>query len=284
MKNALRQYFALRFMYILALLCGTTLSLFSQQAYKEEAVKDCGSVHGCVKLACAIPKLDPLAITKNNNICGNTKLSPRLAIGKSNGVGNTIVYLESITEGKKCDHTKKARLTQARCEYNPHILIVPPGTHLEIANNDVILHNVHAYDFLNASRSIFNIAQPLKGQCTPVKETQLTKVGLIEATCDAGHPWMSAYIMVAPHPYYAVTDANGNYTLNEVPPGTYKLKMWHEGVTVMKTEMESGKVKKYFYEEPYESANEVTVSSKGDVVSNFDLKLREQSASVQASK
>jgi plastocyanin len=284
MRDELRNRCILQSCYFAILLLSGFISLHAQSAYKEKDLKESGTIRGTVKLACAVPNLDPMPVTKNPDQCGNSKLSPRLSLGKEKGVANTIIYLEGITEGKKCEKSKKVRLSQTRCEYSPHVMVVAPGTHLEIANNDVILHNVHAYDFLKASRSIFNIAQPIKGQCTPVKDSQLSQVGLIEATCDAGHPWMSAYIMVAPHPYYAVTDANGNFTLNNIPPGTYKLKMWHEGVAIAKTEIESGKVKKYYYEEPYESFNDVTVNAGGAITSNFDLKLRASSSEASATK
>jgi plastocyanin len=281
MRDAIKSIAILLFCCFAILLSGNCIS---QPAYKEKDLKESGTIRGMVKLAGALPDLDQMPVTKNASQCGNSKLSPRLSISKGMGVANAIISLEGITEGKKCEKSKKVLLNQTRCEYSPHVMIVAPGTQLEIANNDVILHNVHAYDFMKASRSIFNIAQPIKGQCTPIKNSQLSQVGLIEATCDAGHPWMSAYIMVAPHPYYAVSDANGNFTLRDVPPGTYKLKMWHEGVAVTRTEMENGKAKKYYYEEPYESFNDVTVTAGGTITSNFEFKLREPSPQASATK
>jgi plastocyanin len=284
MRDELGNKCILQLCYFAILLLSGFISLHAQSAYKEKDLKESGTIRGIVRLGYAVPNLDPMRVTKNPDQCGNSKLSPRLSIGKGKGVANAIISLEGVAEGKKCEKSKKVRLSQTRCEYSPHVMVVAPGTHLEIANNDVILHNVHAYDFLKASRSIFNIAQPIKGQCTPVKDSQLSQVGLIEATCDAGHPWMSAYIMVAPHPYYAVTDANGNFTLKDVPPGAYKLKMWHEGVAVVKTELENGKVKKYYFEEPYESINDITVTAGGTIASNFDLMLRSSASEASATK
>jgi hypothetical protein len=145
---------------------------------------------------------------------------------------------------------------------------------MEIVNNDPVLHNVHTYSTREKHRTIFNIAQPIKGQRTPIRPTLFKTRGIVMATCDAGHPWMSAYIVLADHPYYAVTDANGKYTLDNVPPGTYRLKMWHEGVAATRVEMENGKPKLYEYEEPYELVQEVTVTEGGKVEVNFDLALR----------
>jgi hypothetical protein len=153
---------------------------------------------------------------------------------------------------------------------------VPFGETLTIMNSDPILHNVHTYDESAGSKSVFNIAQPIRGQKTPIKSTLFKKPGLYSVTCDAGHPWMSAYIMVMDHPYYALTDANGNFIINNVPPGRYKLRLWHEGVFVAKTELENGKPKLYQYEEPYQTAQEVVVPERGTVRSDFKLVLRPQ--------
>lgn len=98
--------------------------------------------------------------------------------------------------------------------------------------------------------------------------------GIYSTACDAGHPWMSAYVVVAEHPYYALSAANGRYALENVPPGTYRIKMWHEGVAVTRTEMEAGKAKAYYYEPPYEESREVIVPENGKVVVDFQLLLR----------
>jgi hypothetical protein len=227
-----------------------------------------------VKLAGRAVSIGALSVTKDEPICGRRKPSPRLVIGKNNGVGNAIVYLEGITRGKKFSSDVSVTLEQRKCEYLPHVVLLPLQGQLEIVNDDKILHNVHAYDTDAEMKTLFNIAQPIKGQRTPVKHTPKKTAGLVLTTCDAGHPWMSAHIMCTEHPYYTVTDANGNFVLNDVPPGTYTLKLWHEGVAVTKTEMENGKVKKYSFEEPYETVQQVTVPSHGIVTTDFEFSLR----------
>ena len=141
-------------------------------------------------------------------------------------------------------------------------------------NNDPVLHNVHGYSVQEGMKSVFNIAQPIKGLRTKIKQEVFQKPGLISLTCDAGHPWMSGYIYVAPHPYCTLTDVEGNYRLEQVPSGTYKIKIWHEGVKVIKEDVEEGKVRKYTFEEPYELEKDVTVSDHSTVTVNFDLTVR----------
>lgn len=248
--------------------------VFAQSSYRVIEVMDGGTIRGIVTLDGTSPTVAQLPITKDNKSCGKKKQSPRLVIGKNKTVKNAIISIEGITQGKDFSHSNHFVLEQERCEYEPHILILPLGSNLEILNDDPILHNVHAYSDQTSSRSIFNIAQPIKGQRTTVKQNQLNTPGLIEATCDAGHPWMSGYIVVAEHPYLTLTDEAGRFELTNIPPGTYTLKMWHEGVAITNTQTENGKVKKYFYEAPYEESKEITVLPKETHTVDFEFSLR----------
>jgi plastocyanin len=263
-----------RFTFLLA------LALFAAKSpaatpYKSITVKDGGTISGVVKLEGVAPKLETFDVQKDNDWCGKKKSLPRLVLGKNNGVRNTVISLEGIQQGVRFESKAKAILEQKRCEYQPHVVLLPSGANLEIVNNDAVLHNVHAFDA--QAKTMFNIAQPVKGLRFPVKSSQFKAGEIYETTCDAGHPWMSAYVVVAEHPYYAVTDAEGKFELRNVPPGTYKLKMWHEGVNTTRVEMENGKPKLYTFEKPYEEIQEVTVSASGSVSVDFKLALSSNS-------
>lgn len=248
-----------------------TVNLFAAQPYKAIVVKEGGTISGVVRLLGKAPRLG-FDITKDNDWCGTTKKSPRLVVGEENGVANTVISIEGIVEGKKHVSGGKYVLDQRKCEYVPHALLLPMGSPLEIVNSDAVLHNVHTYE--GNGRTVFNIAQPIKGVRFPVKASQFAVPGAYHATCDAGHPWMSAYVIAMEHPYYAITDANGKFELKDVPPGTYRLTMWHEGVNVARTEWDGKKAKAYYYEPPYEEIREVVVQPNGNILVDFMLELR----------
>lgn len=246
-----------------------------QLVYKETKVMNAGTIHGQVRLQGDASGIAKMQITKDEAYCGTMRLSPRLQVGGGRGVKNAVIFLEGITQGKKVTGSIKPSVNQSKCEYLPHVTIAPVGAQLEIVNSDPILHNVHAYEGEARVKTIFNIAQPIRGQRTSIKQMQLSKPGLVVLTCDAGHPWMSAYIVVAEHPYFVVSDSKGNFLLNEVPPGSYKIKMWHEGILVTSEQLEKGKVSRYFFENPYEVVKEVTVPANGGVKVDFDMTLRQ---------
>ncbi|MFQ5680373.1 MAG: hypothetical protein ACE5HP_13055 [Gemmatimonadota bacterium] len=255
-------------------------ALESQEAperslYEETVVGDGGTIRGIVRLADGAPGLEEFPVTKNADVCGATKPSPRLRVSENRGVPDAVVAIEGITRGKPMGREEVPLLLQRDCEYHPHVQVVPVGGPLEIVNDDPVLHNVHGYERRGERwRTIFNIAQPVQGQRARISERRFRSPRLVRATCDAGHAWMSAYVVVGEHPYYAVTDANGEFSLEDVPPGSYTLRMWHEGVAVVETEFEDGKPKKYHFEAPYEVIREVVVPPNGMVRVEFELVLR----------
>jgi hypothetical protein len=230
-----------------------------------------GRIRGVVRLRGAVPAPAFEKVTKDHEVCGRETPVTRLALGADNGVRHAFVYLEKAPATMPLGAQEAVPVEQRRCQYSPHAMTIPAGTRLNILNDDPILHNVHARQLSSAGRTtIFNIAQPLRGQRTLV-EPGLGTPGIVELTCEAGHPWMSSYVLVADHGYTSVTDEDGRFEIRNVPAGTYRLRLWHEGVRLTNV---FASVQQYEYEEPYELAQEVTVPATGDVEASFDLELR----------
>jgi carboxypeptidase family protein len=272
-RRAATGLFLLSLLTVVCISGGGVSVAHAQAAYKTISVTDGGTIQGTVTLKGGMVKPARLDVTQDNKTCGKTKPLSCLCVGKKSGVANTFVYLDGITAGKPFERLSAYTLHQQQCEYVPHAMIMPLGAQLEIVNNDPILHNVHTYLDGKPAKTLFNIAQPMKG-IRMKSPRPIDKPGLVLATCDAGHPWMSAHIMVAPHPYYAVTDADGNFRLENVPPGNYTLQLWHEGIAVTSKVLENGKVSKYEFEEPYIETKPVTVAPKQETVVDFELVLR----------
>jgi plastocyanin len=191
-------------------------------SYTAITVKDGGTIKGTITYGGKAPAAKSISVTKDNDICGTSVSDESLVVGPSSGLANTVVFLSDITSGAKAE-TKTISLDQKGCVYVPHVQATTAGSTLEVLNSDDVLHNVHARPV--AGGSAFNLAMPTKDE----KLTKtLTKVGVLDLKCDAGHTWMSGYIHVFEHPYFAVTGKDGSFTLTNVPPGTYTLTVWHE--------------------------------------------------------
>lgn len=244
------------------------------QTPKTALTESTGRIRGVVSLQGATPPSRSETVTKDTGVCGSQVPVTRIAVGPAHGVAEAFVYLEGINGGESLKPRLTTEVKQEGCAYGPHAMTVAPGADLEIVNNDPILHNVHAREATtDGLQTVFNIAQPVRGQRTRV-DAALNKPGIVALTCEAGHPWMTAYILVADHPFVATTDTDGGFVIDHVPEGTYPLKMWHEGVH-LKQILTS--LQRYEYEDPYEQTQQVTVSSGKETVVNFALELRPQS-------
>lgn len=244
-----------------------------EKGYRTIKVDEGGSIRGQVRLTGSASDIS-VPTGKDDKICGPSVTLSKLTTGRRGGIKNAVVYIEKIEEGKSFDKGRKYLLDQKDCRYKPHVMVLPFGSPLEIVNSDPVLHNVHVSELGPSRMSIVNIAQPIKGQRSTIQASQIRKPGIYVATCDAGHPWMNAYIMVAEHPYYAVTDADGNYLIDDIPPGEYRLMMWHEGVRVTKVDTDKGKTVRYEYEQPYTSESPVAVEKGRSARADFNLQLR----------
>ncbi|MHC4493011.1 MAG: carboxypeptidase regulatory-like domain-containing protein, partial [Planctomycetota bacterium] len=145
-----------------------------------------------------------------------------LVVSEQGGVRWAVVSIRKISQGKAFPSGQATiTLDQKGCRFLPHVIVVPVGQPLRITNGDGILHNVHIHAKRNRTK---NIAMAGARKELTVKFRRAERM---HVKCDA-HPWMSAWIVAAGHPYYAVTGADGGFKLDSVPPGTYQLEAWHE--------------------------------------------------------
>jgi plastocyanin len=230
-----------------------------------------GRIRGVVRAQGKLPAAVFDAINENQSVCGEKVSLPRLQLGKDNGVQHAFVYLDNVKSTEAYQARESLLVDQEKCQYVPHALIVPAGTKLEVTNSDPILHNVHGTQVTDQGpQTVFNIAQPVRGQHTVIN-SELKTPGIVHLTCQAGHPWMSGYVFVADHPFVSLTNEAGEFVLEGVPPGTYRIKMWHEGVTLKSN---NKALQRYSYEDPYEVTQDVVVRANGESVVNFDMSLR----------
>ena len=228
--------------------------------YVEAPVADGGVLIGRVRFAGEPPKGEAVAVRKNTDVCGEHKPSQALVVGPTKGVRGTVVALEGVERGKRAPDFE---LDNTKCLFVPHVSAVMAGPKVRIRNSDPILHNTHG--FLDRL-TVFNIALPTKDQVVDITQ-RIKKPGVVDVVCDA-HTHMRAWIVVRENPYFAVSDDNGQFRIDEIPPGRYRVTAWHEGWVV------TGKDKdgRPLYDPPRVLTQEVTVPAKGEVAVEFELK------------
>lgn len=144
----------------------------------------------------------------------------KVEVGPSDGLKGAVVYFKNAPKAGPVP-TTPVTLDQKGCVYEPTVLALQAGQPLLIKNSDSTLHNVHA---LPKSNSEFNFGMATAGG-TSEKKFAKPEVG-IRFKCDV-HGWMTASISVFDHPYFAITDADGNFELTSVPDGVYTLEAFH---------------------------------------------------------
>jgi plastocyanin len=230
-------------------------------AYEAVTVPEPGVLTGVVKFAGTPPRLDPLPVNKNRDVCGDSKTSEALVLGPDRGVRGSVILLEGVARGRKA--TAEAVLDNARCVFVSHVTAVMAGERVRVKNSDTILHNTHGF---LGKPTVFNLALPNRDQMIEITR-RLTRPGVIRVVCDA-HPHMTAWMIVHDSPYYAVTDERGAFRIDGIPPGTYKVTMWHEGFRPRGLDKDG----RPLHDEPRTVTKDVTIAPRATATVDFELK------------
>ncbi len=178
------------------------------------------TLRGAVVVTGALPAPKKLDVTIDQYVCGNEKDAGDLVLSPRKELRNAVVWIDNPPPGTSAALPSKAEMDQRECVFVPRVVVVPADGTVDFLNSDRLLHNIHATPQLNAS---FNRTQP-KSRTISVT---FSRPEIIRINCDL-HSWMVGWVVVANHGYYAITGADGQFAFDNVPPGQYKLKVWHE--------------------------------------------------------
>ncbi len=191
--------------------------------YDVTTVTDGGTIEGVVIFAAAAPEPEKIQIVKDHETCDTrAKTRPRVTVDADGHLADAIVFLGNIKKGKAIPKpTAKSTIKQEHCTFVPHVQVIHTKEKFDVVNKDPVAHNAQCVQNMV---TLFNPMQPKKGLRN---EFSIKRPGLANVTC-AVHNWMKAFVYVLPHPYHAVTAADGRFALTDVPPGDYDLVVWQE--------------------------------------------------------
>lgn len=217
--------------------CGLIMlvAVFAASTASTASAAQWGTITGKITVKGDIPDVK-LAIKKGDSsvkdaeVCAATNVYKNdLLIDKeTKGVANCFVYLYKTPDeinDAGFDKTAKVYFDQENCVFKPHALIVRAGQTVEVLNSDSIAHNSRVTG-PNLQANVMVAGNTSKGDGVDVDTEDKERLP-ITVKCDY-HPWMTAYWLVVEHPYAAVTNEKGEFTIKNLPVGEHEFRVWHE--------------------------------------------------------
>ena len=182
------------------------------------------TVDGQVHYVGELPATEQIPVDRDRAYCGETMPNEALKVGQeSHGVAEVVISLEGVPTALPSTEENPLLVENRTCRFLPRVNAMHSGTALIISNADPVMHNTHIRKKSRFGENLMNVVQPPQGKV----EKTIKEPGFLDVRCDA-HPFMRAAIHVFDHPYFAVTDGMGRFQAHHVPPGRYRLRVWHE--------------------------------------------------------
>jgi plastocyanin len=230
------RYRSLAVLSAIVLVCGGALVLNQHVNAAGE-----GKITGTVKLDGVAPHMKGIDMSKDPYCSKAHENSPahleEVVVGANGGLENVVLYIADWS-GAATTSTAVPVFNQKNCMYTPHVLAMDVGQTFKVVTSDQTTHNIHPLPNPMTGNIPWNQSQP-PGAAPVEKSWKAPEV--IPVKCNI-HPWMNGWYVVVKGPY-ATTDENGNYTINDVPPGNYTVTAWQEkyGTQTAKVTVAAGK-------------------------------------------
>jgi plastocyanin len=202
---------------------GTVALGILASSYKATPFGASGNLGGHIVAANAVSD-SSIVVAKDPGVCG-ASASLRDAHAQGESLANVLVWVDGIVAGKPLPELRRQTLTIEKCHFEPRVLAVRTGSTINIFSKD---HAVHEATFYRegANEPLLRVHTVDEGQVVP-SEHIANAPGIVEVRCPE-HPFARGWLAVFDHPYFAVTDASGEFTIDSLPPGTYTVKIWQE--------------------------------------------------------
>jgi hypothetical protein len=204
---------------------GGALDLRSD-GYSVSPVANPGALVGTVKLDGEPPATpDSISAAFKESGCPASR-AKRDTQSTATGLSNAVVWIADVESGKALPTERRLDLASQECELEPRVQAAVIGSTFNVFNDDRMLHRLVFIRF--GTKDTLTVT-PFFNSGSVVPSQRLAKsAGLVEVRC-AQHSWTHAYIAVFDHPYFAVTKPDGTFRIDSMPPGSYRMMVWHQG-------------------------------------------------------
>ncbi|HTZ97369.1 MAG TPA: carboxypeptidase regulatory-like domain-containing protein [Terriglobales bacterium] len=224
MKRAYRNHLVILLATIVVLTLGTVLLDQNVQAAGD------GSITGSVKLSGTAPHMKGIDMSKDPYCVKQHENSPvkmeNVVVGSGGGLANVVLYISQGLTGNEASAvpSEQPEFDQKGCMYTPHVLAMDVNQQYKVVTSDQTTHNIHPLPAPGAGNIGWNKSQP--PGAPPIVTSWKAEEVAISVKCNI-HPWMHGWFAVVKGPY-ATTDDSGNYTIKNVPAGSYTVTAWQE--------------------------------------------------------
>jgi hypothetical protein len=161
----------------------------------------------------------PIRVTIDQKVCGNELPDEAIIVDAQGHLANSVISVV----GLKSSVSRETVVTNEKCRFGPRVQLVRPNSNVRTTSKDPILHTTQAQQ--ENGRTIFNVALPVPGLNI---SKPIGPAGIVRLNCNT-HPWMRGWI-IATDEAAAISTADGRFTIADVPPGSYQLRVWHESL------------------------------------------------------
>jgi hypothetical protein len=192
------------------------LGILGTLACAQVAAAQTGSVIGTISTSAK--GTAPVRVTIDQKICGNELPDEAIVVDAQGHLANAVVVLTGVKRA-----AADAVITNEKCRFAPRVQLAKPNATIRTTSKDPMLHTTQAQ--LENGRTLFNVALPVPGLNI---NKPIGAAGTVRLSCNT-HPWMRGWVIVTDDAA-AISGADGKFSLDNVPPGTYELRVWHESL------------------------------------------------------
>lgn len=181
------------------------------------AAAQTGSISGTISTAAK--GASPIRVTIDQKVCGNELADEAIVVDPQGHLANAVISVA----GLKRLPSAEPSVTNEKCRFGPRVQLAKPNATVRTTSADAILHTTQAQTPNGAT--LFNVALPIPGIniTKPIGAT-----GPVRLNCNI-HNWMRGWIVITDEAA-AISSADGSFRIDNVPPGTYELRVWHEAL------------------------------------------------------